>query len=265
MSTPILPTLRQTGSRWRPTLAAALLAVLAAGPAAADAAKDPWQRLNRATYAFNDALDRMLAHPAAKAYKAVVPEVGRRAIGNFVANLGSPTIIVNDALQLKLRDAGSDTARFIVNTIIGIGGLGDPATRMGLASHDEDFGQTLGHWGVGSGPYLVLPLLGPSTLRDAPSRLAIDRYTNLEHYAKSRKTEYGVWALGQVDRRAELLAADPALKQAFDPYALVRDAYMQRREYLVRDGNMPEESYDEPVEDALPPGSAPTPTTPETP
>ena len=248
---------RSTRARGRPLAAAtAVLAAALALPAplatAADAAgRDPLERLNRATYAFNDLLDRMLARPAARAYRAAVPPPARRAVSNFSSNLLYPTVVVNDALQGKLRDAASDAARFVVNSVAGIGGFGDPATRIGLAAHDEDFGQTLGRWGVPAGPYLVLPFLGPSDLRDAPARY-VDRYTSVPHYAPTARVEYGVGVLYLLDRRTELLSVDEALKRAFDPYALVRNAYRERREYLVRDGNLPEESYEVPA--AEPPG-----------
>jgi len=240
--------------------AAALLLALAAtllatGALAADTAADPLERLNRATYAFNDALDRMLARPVAKAYRAVAPEPVRNSVSNFVANLEYPTTIVNDALQAKFRDAGSDLVRFLANSVIGIGGLFDPATHFGLPIHDEDFGQTLGRWGVPAGPYLMLPVLGPSDFRDAPARYA-DTFTHVEHYGTTVDTEYAIWLLRQLDRRTQLLATEEALQQSFDPYAVVRNAYVARREYLVRDGNVPEETYDEPVGDAPPPASA---------
>lgn len=234
---------------------AVLAASLAAGAAhAASPPKDadPLEKLNRATYAFNDALDRMLARPAAKAYRKVVPEPARNAISNAVANLEYPTTALNDALQGKFRDAGSDTLRFLVNSTIGIGGLADPATKFGLPANDEDFGQTLGRWGVPTGPYLVLPFLGPSNLRDAPGRVA-DRYTNARHYIGAGSTELALLGVDVLDKRTSLLAADDALRRAFDPYALVRDAYLQRREYLVRDGDVPEPTYeDEPLEEPIP-------------
>ena len=223
------------------------LAFAAGGARAADTprgVRDPLERLNRATYAFNDALDRMLAKPAARAYKAIVPRPAREAVGNFLGNLDYPTTVLNDALQGKLRAAGHDVARFLVNSTVGIGGLLDPATRWGLTANDEDFGQTLGVWGLGPGPYLVLPFLGPSDLRDAPARF-VDRYTNVAHYARPTTTQYYVLAAELLDRRTALLAADAAVEAAFDPYTFVRNSYLQRREYRVRDGNVPEENFDD--------------------
>ena len=235
----------------RPRAAAVLLcaAALTAGQAgAAGKNKDPFEHVNRATYAFNDALDRMLARPAAKAYQKVVPSFARRAVSNFLENLDYPKVIINDALQGKFKDACSDTARLAVNTVVGVGGLFDPATKWGLVSHENGFGQTLGHWGVPPGPFIEIPLLGPSDMRDAPSKLIVDHYMSPETYARSAKVQYGIVGLGLLDRRVELLATDATVKQAFDPYAFIRDAYLARRYYLVHDGVMPEENYDEPSE-----------------
>ncbi len=225
---------------------------------------DPFERVNRATFAFNDGLDRMLARPAARLYRAVVPEGGRTAVTNVMSNFEEPTTALNSALQGKFKDAGQSAARFVVNATIGIGGLFDPATRFGLPRHDEDFGQTLGAWGVPSGPFLVMPGFGPSTVRDAPSRL-VDRYTNARRYIGDGSTEWVLFGIDLIDTRAQLLQADIALRTAFDPYALVRNAFLQRREYLVRDGQVPEENfedfYDEPYDDepaeAAPPDAPP--------
>lgn len=259
----------------RALAAAAVLASPATGAYAGEPSTnpDPLEKVNRATHAFNDALDRMLARPAARAYRRVVPESARNAVSNAVANLDYPTTALNSALQGKFRDAGTDTLRFLVNSTLGVAGLMDPATRFGLPRNDEDFGQTLGRWGVPSGPYLVLPFLGPSNLRDAPARFP-DRYTNARYYIGDGTTEY--WLLGAdvLDTRAALLSVDNALQQAYDPYAVVRDAYLQRREYLVRDGDVPEPSYedemleepipvDAPSEGAPPAGTPPSATPPE--
>ncbi len=240
-------------------------AALADGQAvAAEKNKDPFEHVNRATYAFNDALDRMVARPAAKAYQKVVPTFARGAVSNFLENLESPKVIINDALQGKLKDACSDTARLVVNTVVGVGGLFDPATKWGLASHENGFGLTLGRWGVPPGPFIEIPLFGPSDMRDAPSKLIVDHYMSPETYASSAKVEYGIVGLGLLDRRTELLSTDNAVQQAFDPYAFIRDAYLARRYYLVHEGVLPEEIYDdtlEPPSEASPapeaPGAAP--------
>ncbi|HXQ64877.1 MAG TPA: VacJ family lipoprotein [Steroidobacteraceae bacterium] len=237
----------RAGGIQRGLAAAVLLAALPAVAAGAAAKlNDPLEKLNRATYAFNDALDRMLARPAARAYKAVVPTPARNAVSNFFGNLYYPVVVINQALQGKFRNTGNDAARFIVNTVVGVGGFFDPATHWGLANHDEDFGQTLGWWGVPAGPYLVLPVLGPSDFRDAPAKF-VDRYLSPTYYQSSRTLEYGLFVMSELDKRTQLLATDAALAAAFDPYTFVRNAYVTRREYLVHDGNVPEESYDDPI------------------
>ena len=230
----------------RHPLAAALGALLLAQAATAATPGDPLEKLNRATYAFNDALDRMLARPAARGYVAVVPAPIRKAVSNFVTNLSYPEVILNDALQAKFKDAGSDVMRLLVNTTLGIGGLADPATRIGFQSHDEDFGQTLGHWGVPPGPYIVVPVLGPSDFRDGPAKLA-NTYASPVNYLQSSETRYGLYLLTQFNNRVELLAADSAVRNAFDPYVFVRNAYVARRNYLVHDGNVPDDNFDEPI------------------
>ena len=235
-------------SAWQGLLALALVVLPLCGAAAATPG-DPLEKLNRATYAFNDALDRMLARPAARAYVAVVPAALRKSVSNFTANLSYPEVIFNDALQGKFNDAASDMARLVLNTTIGIGGFLDPATRLGFQSHDEDFGQTLGHWGVPPGPYLMIPVLGPSDFRDAPGKL-IDSYASPAKYVKSSKARYGLYLLRPFNTRVELLAADTALRNAYDPYVFVRNAYVARRNYLVHDGNVAEDNFDDPIGDA---------------
>ncbi len=169
-----------------------------------------------------------------------------------------------------MHDAGTDSVRFLANTVIGIGGLFDPATHFGLAIHDQDFGSTLGHWGVPAGPYVVLPFLGPSDFRDAPSKL-VDHYTGGDYNLKYlddggwnySTVDYGLYAMRLLDRRTELLATDETLEQAFDKYAVVRNAYVARRQYLVLDGNIPEETYDEPDDGAAPAAPPASPQAPQ--
>jgi phospholipid-binding lipoprotein MlaA len=197
--------------------------------------QDPWESWNRGVYKFNDVLDRDVAKPIAKVYVKVVPEPIRIGVTNFFANLETPTVMVNDALQGKFLAAATDLARFAINTTLGLAGILDPATPAGLAQNNEDFGQTLGKWGVPSGPFVELPLLGPSDLRDAPAR-AVDSYSNPRQYIKNNWIKYGLYLPDFVDRRAALLPLDETLRNAFDPYAFVRDAYLQRRAYLVSDG-----------------------------
>lgn len=229
----------------RAFLAAACLALAGcATTLSAPSAADPWERVNRSTHEFNDALDRALLRPVARGYQRAVPRVVRTGVTNFLSNLAYPTTLVNNLLQGKFGDALSDTARLLLNTTLGLGGLLDPASATGIPRNDEDFGQTLGRWGVPAGPYVVLPLLGPSTLRDTPAAYP-DYLTNGRHYLDDETAELALGGLAVVDRRARLLAVDATLEGAFDRYALMRNAFLQRREYMVRDGDVPLEPLDE--------------------
>src|SRR4029077_8029849 len=142
--------------------------------------RDPFETLNRSIYSFNSAADRAVFRPAARAWKAVVPTQVRHGLSNFLNNLAYPGTIINDLLQGKFTQGGHDLTRLVINTVFGLGFF-DPATAAGLQRNDEDFGQTLGKWGVPAGPYIMLPIFGPSSVRDAPTRLA-DDYTNARHY-----------------------------------------------------------------------------------
>ncbi len=217
---------------------------------------DPLERMNRGTHRFNEAVDRAVLKPVATGYQKVVPRFIRTGISNFLGNLAFTTTIVNDILQLKLKDAAIDLGRFAFNSTLGIGGLLDPATQAGMPRNNEDFGQTLGRWGLPSGPYLVLPLLGPSTLRDAPS-LAVDGQTDLRVQLDLESDErIALAVLSVVDGRAGLLALDPSLDAAYDRYAFIRDAWLQRREFQVRDGDVPDDAPLEEFEDPAEPEDA---------
>jgi phospholipid-binding lipoprotein MlaA len=205
--------------------------------------RDRFERTNRAIYRFNDALDRNVAKPVAKAYVKVTPAPVRTGFSNFFRNLASPTVMANGLLQLKMKEFATETARLVVNTTLGIGGLFDPATQLGLPAGNEDFGQTLGRWGLPSGPYVVLPVLGPSSVRDAFG-FAADQFTDPKNYVKDDYTSWSLTGLSLVDTRAELLATENVLGQANDPYAFMRNAYLQRREYLVKDGVVPDEEFE---------------------
>jgi phospholipid-binding lipoprotein MlaA len=239
-------------------LAACLMAVGCASlPSGKPDPRDPWERFNRASFKLNDALDRAILRPTARAYVKVTPRLVRTGISNFFSNLETATTLVNDALQGKGRAVGQDTARLLLNTTLGLGGLFDPATAAGIEKNDEDFGQTLGSWGVESGPYLMVPFLGPSTLRDAIARVP-DRFTDPTHYLEDDSTRFTITAVEVLDLRAGLLSLDRQLEESFDRYAFVRNAWLQRREYKVMDGNV-EEDFDEdfpepaPSDDADPP------------
>jgi phospholipid-binding lipoprotein MlaA len=203
-------------------------------------AADPFEPANRKVYAFNDGVDRYTLKPAAKAYEKTLPKWMRTSVTNFFENLGYPATIVNQLLQGKLKAVGQDTLRFAMNTTLGIGGLFDPASDANLPRHEEDLGQTLGKWGVPPGPYLMLPLLGPSHLRDLPSQV-FDRLLEPFYwydYGAERWISLGV---SLVDKRARLLPLDATLQRTYDPYGFIRDAYTQRRLFQVYDGDIPEE------------------------
>jgi phospholipid-binding lipoprotein MlaA len=233
-----------------------LFAGCASSPASKPDPRDPWERFNRSAFAFNDALDRAIAKPVAKAYVKVTPRFIRTGVSNVLSNLSTVSTIVNDTLQGKIGQAGRDSARFLLNSTVGIGGLLDPATAAGLENNDEDFGQTLGKWGVNPGPYLMLPFLGPSTLRDSFARLA-DQFTYPVNYLEDDSTRYIIRAVDLLDLRAGLLDLDAQLERSYDRYAFVRNAWLQRREYQVKDGEigdtsleLEEEFKDDPAEPA---------------
>jgi phospholipid-binding lipoprotein MlaA len=221
----------------------ALLAGCASTPSGKPDPRDPWERFNRASFKFNDALDRGFAHPVAKAYVKVTPRVVRTGISNALGNLNTVPTIINDALQGKMRQAGRDSARFLINSTLGLAGLFDPATSAGLENNDEDFGQTLGKWGVHSGPYVMLPLLGPSTVRDIFGR-GVDQFTYPVNYLEDDSTRYVIRGIDFLDLRASLLDLDAQLERSYDKYAFVRNAWLQRREYKVKDGNVDDQSLE---------------------
>ena len=228
---------------------AVLLAVFALGGCAhtpPDDPSDPLEGWNRGVYRFNVVADKYVLRPVAKGYDAITPAPVQTGIGNFLSNLLYPTVIVNDLLQLKLKQFGADTLRLVVNTTAGIGGFFDVGSRIGLPANDEDFGQTLGYWGVGPGWYLMLPLMGPSNNRDLVGAVG-DWYTNPMTYVAENGHEdwaWGVGALGAIHGRANLLGADKLLEQQMDPYVFVRSIYLQGRLSKVYDGNPPKEDFD---------------------
>jgi phospholipid-binding lipoprotein MlaA len=206
--------------------------------------RDPLEPMNRAVYTFNDGLDTVLIKPLAIVYEGVVPEFIRTGISNIFSNLNDILVALNNLLQGKITDAGLDASRVIVNSTVGVLGFFDVASKIGLEKHDEDFGQTLGVWGVGDGAYLVLPFLGPRTLRDAVGTgitLAVDPLVHIDP-PRSRNQAVG---LRVVSDRTNLLGASKVLETAaLDPYEFVRDAYLQRRRNLIYDGNPPREKLD---------------------
>ena len=241
--------------------AIAFAALLASGCASAPARTtmdDPWQGLNRGVYKFNDTLDRAALKPVAKGYKKITPGWLRTGIGNLLTNLEYPATILNQFLQGKGVTALKDTGRFLANTTLGLGGLFDVATPMGLEAHDEDLGQTLAVWGVPSGPFVTMPFFGPSSVRDAPSRIADFFLDPLGYMDVPWEVTWGKRGIDVVHTRAELLAIDPTLERTFDPYAFTRDAWVQQREFDIYDGNPPQEEFEDFSEDENPaPGAEP--------
>lgn len=203
---------------------------------------DPWEGWNRNVYQFNQFADRYLLKPAAKFYQAITPEIVDIGITNFFRNLREPITVVNDLLQLKLTQAGMDSGRFLLNTTLGLAGFFDVATDLGLPRHREDFGQSLGHWGLGAGPYLELPLLGSSSVRDAFG-LVPDIYASPVVYVNDEIARATATALRVTDLRADLLKADELVTG--DRYIFLRDSYLQQREALVRDGEVEDDFGDE--------------------
>jgi len=208
---------------------------------------DPFEPVNRAIFNFNDGVDRYIAVPVAKGYQKVTPQPLRTAVSNFFSNLGDLTNAANALLQLKITDATEDIMRFAFNSVFGIGGLLDWATPAGLPKHHQDFGLTLGHWGIPSGPYLVLPLFGPSTVRDSMG-LVVDVKFNPLNYMEPA-TRNPLYVLQFVSTRSDLLGATDLLQQAaLDKYSFVRDAYTQQRRARLRgpgDNNAPLPNYDD--------------------
>jgi phospholipid-binding lipoprotein MlaA len=229
--------------RWITMAALTAWLVLAAGCATGPNAnpKDPLEPMNRSITKFNDVLDDNVLKPAAKGYRDITPQPVQTGVHNVFNNLSDIWSTVNNGLQLKGRDTAESLIRSVVNSVFGIYGIFDVATEIGLARHPEDFGQTLGVWGVPNGPYVVLPLFGPSTLRDTagmPVDTSVDYIRNLDHIA----TRNSAMAVRIIDKRAGLLDAGNMLNQAaIDKYTFTRDAYLQYRRNQVYDGNPPDE------------------------
>jgi len=220
----------------------ALLFALLGGCATSSSSRDPLEPVNRAIYSFNDGFDRVIAKPIAEGYRSVIPGLVRAGITNFFSNLGDLWIAANNLLQGKINDAANDFGRVVINTSIGLFGLIDVASDAGLEKHNEDFGQTLGRWGVTSGPYVVLPFLGPSTVRDALSYGLVDTQADFITQSNHVPTRNTLVFIRGVDARANLLDASRVLEEAaLDKYNFTRDAFLQRRRSLIYDGNPPRE------------------------
>jgi phospholipid-binding lipoprotein MlaA len=252
--------------RWRRLAGATLLVLLASGcatlpPNAGQDPRDPWEKVNRNVFEFNEGFDEAILKPAAELWLQL-PAGLRECFSNAFFNLRGPSNAVNNALQGKPEAAVSDVGRFVVNTIWGLGGCFDPAADLGLERHEEDFGQTLGVWGFEPGPFLVIPFLGPSNVRDAVGILGVEPFLDLNFYIDEPALEYSIFALRIVNARAELLQTGRLIDAAaLDRYSFIRDAYLQRRRSLVFDGNPPreidpEDILDEPAPAATPAGNA---------
>lgn len=233
--------------RWASVCLTFLLVLLtgcATGPNANP--KDPLEPFNRGVTRFNDVVDNAVLKPVATGYVNVTPELVRKGVSNFFNNLGDVWSFVNNVLQLKGEAAGDSLARVITNTMLGLGGLLDVATPLNIERHREDFGQTLGYWGVPSGPYLVLPILGSSTIRDTVALPADIGIGNAVSYVNNDAVRYGLTGLRLVDTRASLLRAGNLLSEAaLDKYSFQRDVYLQARRSMVYDGDPPPD--DEPA------------------
>ncbi|WP_397448007.1 VacJ family lipoprotein [Pseudomonas sp. NA-150] len=208
----------------------------ALAPMAAQAADDdPWEGVNRAIYRFNDVLDTYTLKPLAKGYQFITPQFLQDGIHHMYNNIGDVGNFANDVLQGKAHAAGVDTARLLLNTTLGVGGFFDVGTKMGLPRNDEDFGLTLGHWGVPTGPYVMLPFFGPSTVRDGFA-LYPDSYAQPYRYMNDISARNTIYGVGIVDTRASLLSAEKVITG--DKYTFIRNAYLQSREYKVKNGKV---------------------------
>jgi phospholipid-binding lipoprotein MlaA len=232
--------------------------------------RDPWEGMNRSFYKFNDTLDRHIVKPVAKGYTHL-PQPMQSGVHNFFDNLNYPITIVNDLLQGQVVPFFSDIGRFVFNTTVGLGGLFDPATAAGMQKNYRDFGQTLGKWGVPKGPYIVVPIFGPYTVRDGIGASTVDYFANPSSYTKFWVSS-SLWLVRGVDRRARLLPLDATIQSAYDPYAFIRNAYLQNRDFMVTGGQsqseeqqeekLMEEATQEENEGAAPP-PAPSPPAPK--
>lgn len=228
--------------------------------------KDPWEGWNRGTQGFNDSLDKAIVKPVAKGYLAATPKSVNDGVTNFFSNLKDIGVTINDFLQLKMSQGGMDASRFLVNTTAGVAGFVDVATMIDLPKHNEDFGQTLGFWGVPSGNYLVLPFLGASSPRDAVGAVG-DALLNPLTYtfvfagsgAAVSAINAGARTVDVVDIRADVIPTEKIVDEAsVDRYDFIKNAYQQRREYLVHDGNAPEDEELQLEGDATPEGNTKT-------
>jgi phospholipid-binding lipoprotein MlaA len=226
-----------------PTFASALvvvLAILALAAPVAQGAEDPWENANRRVAAFNDAIDGAVLKPVAQGYDRVAPNPLQRGIGNVFENLSTPGTALNQFLQGKPAQGFNDVGRFVLNSTVGLVGFFDVASRAGLAKHEEDFGQTFRVWGARPGRFVMLPFFGPSTTTHAVGRV-FDAFTNPIILVTPLHDRYAIYAIDVIDTRADLLSAEALITG--DRYMFIRDAYLQRREYLVADGMLEDDPF----------------------
>ena len=197
--------------------------------------QDPWEGFNRAVFSFNEGLDRAVLKPVTQGYRYVTPQIAQTGVNNFFENIKDVRTLVNNLFQGKVHNALEDFARITFNTTFGLGGLIDVATPMGIPKNNEDFGQTLGRWGVSSGPYIVLPLFGPSSVRDTVGMVP-DWFIDPLYDINDRSVRYSLRGMRVVDTRSQLMDAERIISG--DRYSFIRDAYLQRREFLVNDGEI---------------------------
>lgn len=220
--------------------------ILLAGPAAHASKEDPWEGMNRKIFAFNEFVDRYVLKPVARAYDWITPKPVDDHVTNVFENLEDVGIFLNDVLQGKFSDASTDAGRFLINSSIGVAGIFDVATSMGLEKHEEDFGQTFASWKIASGPYVVLPFFGPSTLRDAVGRIP-GAYAMPQRYIDHVPTRNSIYGVDIVDTRSDLLKAEELIQG--DRYTFIRDVYLQRREFLIADGEVEDDFTSDDLED----------------
>ena len=213
------------------------LVISAPTPAPAQS-EDPWRSANETVFVFNDCFDQLLVRPVASIYGIFIPRFARQGIGNIFSNVDDINVFVNALLQMKFDSALSDSGRFLVNSTVGVVGIFDVATSLGLLKNEEDFGQTLGWWGVAPGPYIMLPVFGASNLRDSFG-LILDTLFNPIQYQSDASIRFSLFLLEETDSRSSVLALDELITG--NRYLFVREAYNQRREYLVKDGVIEDE------------------------
>lgn len=217
-----------------------LFCVFVTSPAAGQA-DDPWREANERLFKLNDYFDQLIVRPVATSYTLFIPRVARQGIGNFFSNIDDINVLVNDLLQLKLGAVMNDSGRLLVNSTLGVGGILDVASGFGLYKNEEDFGQTLGRWGVATGPYIMLPVFGASNVRDSFG-LVLDTLFNPIQYHSDESLRLTMFLVREMEARSGLLALDELITG--DRYLFLREAYSQRREYLVTDGQLEDEFGD---------------------